>query len=300
MSLPNQLFISIPQRSTRRKSWKPLPSWKRLQLWSLELSATSRPHSDRVPCATSGLSICRKNAVVVSTRTGKYANSSRSLISIRIQMCGLIGHIFYDEAILVPTRCLKFHVETTSAAFLLILNASKSACASRDCHSRWKYANPTTTKALRSSWESSKSSCEPNSRSRDRGGKFWWTWLEKWFSARKRTHIPWACSTSDEDRSLFFVFSSDELQPCFVHSSNPKRHASKKKAFTKASKKWTDDLGKKSIEDNFKKMIRYCKFIRVIAHSQVSLRDNFRSILVRWCFFLTIHKPFSTCARMYA
>lgn len=46
---------------------------------------------------------------------------------------------------------------------------------------------------------------------------------------------------------------------------------SKKKAFTKASKKWTDDLGKKSIEDNFKKMIRYCKFIRVIAHSQIRL-----------------------------
>lgn len=48
------------------------------------------------------------------------------------------------------------------------------------------------------------------------------------------------------------------------------RYASKKKAFTKAAKKWSDELGKKSIEDNFKKMIRYCKYIRVIAHTQVN------------------------------
>lgn len=48
------------------------------------------------------------------------------------------------------------------------------------------------------------------------------------------------------------------------------RYKSKKKAFTKANKKWTDDLGKKSIENTFKKMIRYCKTIRVIAHSQVN------------------------------
>ncbi|XP_058128964.1 large ribosomal subunit protein uL3 [Anopheles ziemanni] len=48
-------------------------------------------------------------------------------------------------------------------------------------------------------------------------------------------------------------------------------HVSKKRAFTKASKKWTDDLGKKTIEDTFKKMVRYCKFIRVIAHSQIRL-----------------------------
>jgi hypothetical protein len=28
-------------------------------------------------------------------------------------------------------------------------------------------------------------------------------------------------------------------------------------------------LGKKTIEDNFKKMIRYCKVIRILVHSQV-------------------------------
>lgn len=48
------------------------------------------------------------------------------------------------------------------------------------------------------------------------------------------------------------------------------RYKSQKKAFTKTSKKWTDDFGKKSIENNFRKMLRYCKVIRVIAHSQVN------------------------------
>lgn len=47
------------------------------------------------------------------------------------------------------------------------------------------------------------------------------------------------------------------------------RYKSERKAFTKASKKWTDDLGKKSIENDFRKMLRYCKVIRVIAHTQV-------------------------------
>lgn len=39
----------------------------------------------------------------------------------------------------------------------------------------------------------------------------------------------------------------------------------------KASKKWSDPLGKKQIEEDFKKMIKYCKVIRVIAHTQVSI-----------------------------
>ncbi|MCP5656160.1 50S ribosomal protein L3, partial [Klebsiella pneumoniae] len=45
----------------------------------------------------------------------------------------------------------------------------------------------------------------------------------------------------------------------------------KKKAFTKASKKWQDELGRKSIEKDFKKMIRYCSVVRVIAHTQMKL-----------------------------
>ncbi|CAG4944793.1 60S ribosomal protein L3 [Colias croceus] len=45
----------------------------------------------------------------------------------------------------------------------------------------------------------------------------------------------------------------------------------KKKAFTKASKKWQDELGRKSIDKDFKKMVRYCSVIRIIAHTQMKL-----------------------------
>ena len=48
-------------------------------------------------------------------------------------------------------------------------------------------------------------------------------------------------------------------------------YKSKKKAFTKASKKWQDERGKKSIENDFRKMLKYCKVIRVIAHTQIKL-----------------------------
>jgi len=43
----------------------------------------------------------------------------------------------------------------------------------------------------------------------------------------------------------------------------------KKKAFTKASKKWQDKAGQKEIERDFAKMKKYCKVIRVIAHTQM-------------------------------
>ncbi|KAI4496863.1 PREDICTED: 60S ribosomal protein L3 [Polistes canadensis] len=48
-------------------------------------------------------------------------------------------------------------------------------------------------------------------------------------------------------------------------------YKSKKKAFTKASKKWQDDLGRKSIEKDLKKIIKYCKVVRIIAHTQMKL-----------------------------
>ncbi|CAK9801246.1 60S ribosomal protein L3 [Anthophora plagiata] len=48
-------------------------------------------------------------------------------------------------------------------------------------------------------------------------------------------------------------------------------YKSKKKAFTKASKKWQDDLGRKSIERDFKKIVKYCKVVRIIAHTQMKL-----------------------------
>lgn len=47
------------------------------------------------------------------------------------------------------------------------------------------------------------------------------------------------------------------------------RYKSKKKAFSKSSKKWQDDLGKKQIEHDFKIIKKYCTVVRVIAHTQV-------------------------------
>jgi len=48
-------------------------------------------------------------------------------------------------------------------------------------------------------------------------------------------------------------------------------YKSKKKAFTKYAKKWKDDSGKKDINKDFIKMAKYCKVIRVIAHTQMKL-----------------------------
>lgn len=47
------------------------------------------------------------------------------------------------------------------------------------------------------------------------------------------------------------------------------RYKSKKKAFTKYSKKWQDDEGKKQLEKDFAAMKKYCQVVRVIAHTQV-------------------------------
>jgi len=55
-----------------------------------------------------------------------------------------------------------------------------------------------------------------------------------------------------------------------VHISKH-RYRAKKKAFSKNSKKWQDETGKKEIERDFNKMKKYCKVIRVIAHTQMKL-----------------------------
>jgi len=47
-------------------------------------------------------------------------------------------------------------------------------------------------------------------------------------------------------------------------------YKSKKKAFTRASKKWQED-GAKEIEQDLAKMKKYCKVIRVIVHTQMKL-----------------------------
>jgi len=47
--------------------------------------------------------------------------------------------------------------------------------------------------------------------------------------------------------------------------------SSKKKAFTKASKKWSDEAGKREIARDMEKIKRYCSVVRVIAHTQMKL-----------------------------
>lgn len=65
----------------------------------------------------------------------------------------------------------------------------------------------------------------------------------------------------------------------------PFRSASKKKAFTKASKKWSDDAGKREIQRDFDKMKKYCTCIRVIAHTQVSRSRLILPVLQHWPHF---------------
>jgi large subunit ribosomal protein L3e len=48
-------------------------------------------------------------------------------------------------------------------------------------------------------------------------------------------------------------------------------YKSKKKAFSKHSKKWQDEEGKVEIEKDFAKMKKYCTVIRVVAHTQMKL-----------------------------
>ncbi|XP_065899912.1 large ribosomal subunit protein uL3-like [Dysidea avara] len=46
---------------------------------------------------------------------------------------------------------------------------------------------------------------------------------------------------------------------------------SKKKAYTRVSKKWEDDAGKKSIEKDISSIKKYCKVVRAICHTQMDL-----------------------------
>jgi large subunit ribosomal protein L3e len=48
-------------------------------------------------------------------------------------------------------------------------------------------------------------------------------------------------------------------------------YSSKRKAFSKYSQKWTDEAGKKALDNDFKQMAKYCKVIRVLAHTQMKL-----------------------------
>jgi large subunit ribosomal protein L3e len=68
-------------------------------------------------------------------------------------------------------------------------------------------------------------------------------------------------------KTIFAEHLSDECRRRFYKNW----YKSKKKAFTKASKKWADEQGKQEIEKDFAQMKKYCKSIRVIAHTQMKL-----------------------------
>jgi large subunit ribosomal protein L3e len=48
-------------------------------------------------------------------------------------------------------------------------------------------------------------------------------------------------------------------------------YRAKRKAFTKSLKKWSDERGQAKLEKDFSKMVKYCKVIRVICHTQMKL-----------------------------
>ncbi|XP_030646705.1 60S ribosomal protein L3-like [Chanos chanos] len=68
-------------------------------------------------------------------------------------------------------------------------------------------------------------------------------------------------------KTIFAEHISDECRRRFYKNW----YKSKKKAFTKYSKKWQDETGKKQLEKDFALMKKYCSVIRVIVHSQMRL-----------------------------
>ena len=79
--------------------------------------------------------------------------------------------------------------------------------------------------------------------------------------------------------------------PWWVASHSLFRYKAKKKAFSKYAKKWQDESGKKEIEKDFNKMKKYCKVIRVIAHTQV---QPVTMVQCRSCVSLLITSMLST------
>ncbi|XP_061892261.1 large ribosomal subunit protein uL3-like isoform X1 [Entelurus aequoreus] len=68
-------------------------------------------------------------------------------------------------------------------------------------------------------------------------------------------------------KTIFAAHLSDECKRRFYKNW----HKSKKKAFTKYSKKWQDESGKKALDQDFARMKKYCSAIRVLVHSQMRL-----------------------------
>jgi len=68
-------------------------------------------------------------------------------------------------------------------------------------------------------------------------------------------------------RTIFAEHISDEYRRRLYKNWGK----SKKKAFTKASKKWQEALGKQEIEKDLARIKKYCSVVRVIAHTQMKL-----------------------------
>ncbi|XP_053299486.1 60S ribosomal protein L3 [Pleuronectes platessa] len=68
-------------------------------------------------------------------------------------------------------------------------------------------------------------------------------------------------------KTVFAEHLSDECKRRFYRNW----YKCKKKAFTKYSKKWQDETGKKQLDKDFSALKKYCSVIRVIIHSQMRL-----------------------------
>ncbi|XP_034449512.1 60S ribosomal protein L3-like [Hippoglossus hippoglossus] len=68
-------------------------------------------------------------------------------------------------------------------------------------------------------------------------------------------------------KTIFAEHLSDECKRRFYKNW----YKCKKKAFTKYSKKWQDETGKKQLDKDFNALKKYCSTIRVIIHSQMRL-----------------------------
>ncbi|XP_030263246.1 60S ribosomal protein L3-like [Sparus aurata] len=68
-------------------------------------------------------------------------------------------------------------------------------------------------------------------------------------------------------KTVFAEHLSDECKRRFYKNW----YKSKKKAFTKYSKKWQDETGKKQLDKDFERIKKYCSAVRVIVHSQIRL-----------------------------
>jgi len=74
-------------------------------------------------------------------------------------------------------------------------------------------------------------------------------------------------------RSLKTVFAEHLSEDC-RRRFYKNWYKSKKKAFSKHAKKWADEDGKKSIDEDLNKIKKYCATVRVIAHTQVKILNH--------------------------